>query len=725
MSQNHTAAKVPVWSGILAEKLNNVFVSLSNRWRPLVELAMRLWLAQAFISAGVLNAADLEPTVWFFTFNYPVELMTPESAALLLIAVELVCPVLLIIGLFSRLAAGGLFAVSILLYGAYPAVLDNGYHIIMLAMIFVMGPGQISLDHKFAPALASSALPLAAPARVVTTFLGNVCGPWFLAAPRIWTALLFVSAALPLGLDGLRLVPPISDQFSTMVFDSQWLAWLTSGGAIVLGSLLLLGLMTRVASVFLAVIIILVDWFYFDLANHSLVILLLAYFATSGGGRLTLDTLLESFVGKFFPGLHPRPEWLETGPRVVVVGGGFGGINAALGFKYAHAQVTLIDRRNYHLFQPLLYQVATAILSPADIASPIRGLLRGRENCRVILGEVKGVDQDRQEVLVGEDRIGFDYLVLATGARHSYFGKDEWEPYAPGLKRIDDATDVRRNILMAFEKAEMTQEPAERERLMTFVIVGGGPTGVELAGAIAELARHGMSGEFHEIDPTKAKVILVQSAPRVLPSMPESLSEKAKLSLEALGVEVRVKSRVQQIDDQGVLVGEDRIPAGTAIWAAGVAASAAGQWLRTECDRAGRVIVHPDLSVPGTPNIFVIGDTASCEGKSGNPLPGLAAVAKQQGQYIAKLIRSRAEGRPDPGAFSYKDYGSMATIGRDKAVADLRGLRLSGTIAWWLWSVVHVAFMADMRNRVSVAMDWTWSYLTFARRIRLITGTRE
>ena len=293
------------------------------------------------------------------------------------------------------------------------------------------------------------------------------------------------------------------------------------------------------------------------------------------------------------------------------------------------------------------------------------------------------------------------------------------------MKKIDDATDMRGDILLAFESAETTEDERERQRLLTFIVVGGGPTGVELAGAIAELARQGMEGEFRNINPATARVILIQSAPRVLPAMPERLSEKAKEALEALGVEVRLGCRVENIDDQGVVAAGERIEAATVMWAAGVTASPAGRWLSAERDRAGRVQVDENLRVPGHTDIFSIGDTATCNGASGQPLPGLAAVAKQQGEYLAKVIRAQIDGRKHPGPFRYKDYGSMATIGREKAVADLRGLRLSGTVAWWLWCFVHVAFMAGVQSRASVMLDWFWSYLTFSRRIRLITGPQN
>jgi NADH dehydrogenase/putative oxidoreductase len=382
----------------------------------------------------------------------------------------------------------------------------------------------------------------------------------------------------------------------------------------------------------------------------------------------------------------------------------------------------LIDRRNYFLFQPLLYQVATAGLSPADIAGPIRALFRDQPNVRVLLGEVTGVDAAMREVILRDARVAYDYLAVATGARHSYFGHDEWAPFAPGLKQIDDATSIRSRLLFAFEQAENAGSPEVQREMLTFVIVGGGPTGVELSGAIAELARHGLSREFRAIDPSMARVILMQSGPRILPTFPESLSREAAAALTDLGVEVLTGSAVQRIDDGGVVVSGRRMPAGNVFWAAGVMASPAAQWLKAEADQAGRVKVTEDLSVPGVPEIFAIGDTALSDGWDGKPVPGLAPAAKQQGRYVASVIKARIEGRPLPAPFHYRHAGSLATIGRKAAVADFGWLRLSGALAWWVWGAVHILFLSGMRNRVVVALEWFWAYLTYHPSTRLITG---
>jgi NADH:ubiquinone reductase (H+-translocating) len=411
-------------------------------------------------------------------------------------------------------------------------------------------------------------------------------------------------------------------------------------------------------------------------------------------------------------------------PRVVIVGAGFGGLTAAKALGGKPVDVTLIDRQNYHLFQPLLYQVATAGLSPADIAAPIRAVVGRYSNVTVLLGKVDGVDVADRVVRIGSRRVPYDYLVLATGARHAYFGHDEWEPFAPGLKRVEDATEMRRRILLAFERAEGEHDAAERRRLMTLIVVGGGPTGVELAGAIAELAKRALARDFRNIDPRTARIILVEAGPRVLSSFPEALSESAKRQLERLGVEVRVNAPVQNVDVEGVVAAGERIESRTVLWGAGVAASPAGKWIGAKLDRAGRIIVKPDLTVPQHPDIFAIGDTALAVDDEGEPLPGVAPVAKQQGQYLAKLILARATAAAAIGPFRYRNYGNLATIGRKAAVADFGWLRLRGFSAWLVWTLAHIYYLIGFRNRIIVALQWLWAYVTYQRGSRLITDPR-
>ena len=410
-----------------------------------------------------------------------------------------------------------------------------------------------------------------------------------------------------------------------------------------------------------------------------------------------------------------------TRPRVVIVGAGFGGLAAARGLAKANMDLTVIDKHNYHLFQPLLYQVATAGLSPADIASPIRGILRRQKNTSVVLANVTGVDTASREVIADGRRIPYDFLLLATGARHAYFGKDEWEKHAPGLKKIDDATYLRQRILVAFERAETEADAEHRRRLLNFIVIGGGPTGVEMAGAVAELAKKALARDFRNIDTASARIILVEAADRLLTPFDPSLSEAARRSLTALGVEVRLGKAVTHVDAGGISLGEERIEAATIVWAAGVMASRAGKWLNAERDRAGRVIVLPDLSVPRHPDVFVIGDTALALGADGKPLPGVAPVAKQQGQFVARLLLARASGASLP-PFKYRNFGNLATIGRKHAVAELGRFKLTGFPAWLMWSAAHVFFLIGFRNRLSVILNWAWHYVTFQSGTRLITG---
>ncbi len=419
-------------------------------------------------------------------------------------------------------------------------------------------------------------------------------------------------------------------------------------------------------------------------------------------------------------------------PHVVIIGGGFGGLTCARALRKAPVRVTLIDRRNFHLFQPLLYQVATASLSPADVASPIRTILRKQKNAQVWMGEVTGIDPSAREVELSDGvRIDYDWLVVATGVTHAYFGNDAWAERAPGLKTVDDATEIRRRFLLAFEAAEREADPDERRRLLTFVIVGAGPTGVELAGAMAEIARDVMPKDFRAIDTTTTRILLLEGVDRVLPTYPPELSERAEEQLEALGVEVRTSTFVTGIEADHVMAGEERIEARTVFWAAGVEASSLGASLGVETDRAGRVLVEPDCSVPGHPEVFVVGDLASLTQDDGTTVPGVAQGAIQMGQHAARMIRAGLEGHGREGVglegrqrepFRYRDKGDLATIGRAAAVARIGRARLSGLLAWIIWAVVHVFYLIGFRNRILVMLQWTWAYLTYQRGIRLITG---
>jgi NADH dehydrogenase len=407
--------------------------------------------------------------------------------------------------------------------------------------------------------------------------------------------------------------------------------------------------------------------------------------------------------------------------RVVIVGAGFGGLQAAFGLAGAPVSVTLVDRRNHHLFQPLLYQVATASLATSEIAWPIRYLLRNRPDVTTLFATVSGVDAAEKRVLFDDgDVLAYDTLILATGARHAYFGHDEWEPFAPGLKTLEDATTLRRRILVAFERAERESDPQRRAALMTFVIVGAGPTGVELAGTIAELAQDTLPPDFRNIDTHRARVVLIEAGPRVLAGFDDDLSSYAQRSLESIGVEVVLNQAVTECSADCVVYGGSRLETKTIIWAAGVRASPAAEWLGAEADRAGRLQVLPDLTVPGHPDIFAVGDTVTIDGPDGKPVPGIAPAAKQQGSYVADTIKARLNGRT-AAPFHYKHAGSLAQIGKRKAVIDFGRFKLRGTIAWWIWGIAHIYFLIGVRNRLSVAISWLWIYVRDQRVARLIT----
>lgn len=409
-------------------------------------------------------------------------------------------------------------------------------------------------------------------------------------------------------------------------------------------------------------------------------------------------------------------------PHVIVIGGGFGGLWATRELASAAVRVTLVDRANHHLFQPLLYQVATAGLSAVDIAAPLRHLLRSQKNVEVWLDEVRTIDLARRSITLEGGTLDYDYLIVATGATHTYFGHDDWSRFAPGLKTLDDAFVVRRKVLEAFEVAEREPDATARAALLNFVIIGGGPTGVELAGTLAEIARHTLKNEFRRINPRDAHIHLVEAGPRVLPSMPEALSQSAQRQLAKLGVEVHVGEPVTAIDANGVEFGGRRVETETVLWAAGVAASPLGHQLSAHCDRAGRVPVAPDLSLPDHPEVFVVGDLATVT-QDGKAVPGIAPAAKQMGAYAAHAIRDRIAGRTTK-PFRYHDYGNLATIGRMAAVVDLRGIHLSGLLAWWFWLVAHVFFLIGFRNRIMVLIDWAWSYWTYKRHARIIFGRK-
>lgn len=674
-------------------------------WPPF-DLFLRLWLAQTFFVSGLLKLANWDTALYLAQFEYPVSWLAPATAAITGVMLELVGAVLLALGLATRAGAAALLALALIIQFEYRALDVHLMWAALLGWYVCFGAGPISLDRAMSRGLSDSALPLSAAMVKGASLLTRGAGPLFRLALRLWVAASVVAWA------------DAHHAFAAQTFAVP-MPILAGVVAVLLG----LGLGTRLAALVLAALLSAHMGEPGDVAPFAAA-LVAGLLALRGGGRISLDALIERRLERRYPQLAGRPAFaLDAVPRVVIVGAGFGGLACAARLARLPVQVTIVDRQNYHLFQPLLYQVATTALSPGDIAAPVRGLFREHFNVTVLLGTVTGVDTRNRQVLVGEQRLPYDYLVLATGAAHSYFGRDEWANHAPGLKRVEDAVEMRRRLLSAFERAEATDDAEERQRLLTFLIVGGGPTGVELAGAIAELAKFGMDKDFRRYDPATARVVLVQAGPRVLPTFPEALSAQTRSALERLGVEVRVGSRVERIDDDGVIVDGERITARTVLWAAGVVASPAAKWLGAEADNAGRVKVEPDLSVAGLPNVFVIGDTAASNAWNGQPVPGLAPAAKQGGEFVARAIGARVLGQRGPERFVYRHLGSLATIGRKAAVVDFGFVRLRGALAWWFWGAIHVALLVGLRNRFSVMLDWFWAYLTLRSGTRLITGS--
>lgn len=686
---------------------------------PKLDLVIRVGLAQAYLVSGLMKATHWSATLASVSHAFPVRFMTPDTAAFGGLSIELLGGILLAVGFMTRYAALALLGVSVATLVGTGITDSQVCCSALFGWYLIHGAGPISVDSLLRQGLADSALPLIP--RILAISQGiraNFTTP-YLSLMRVWFALALLLAASPTSMHSAELPPTL-------------LQWLPLGLAASLpvatgciGGLLLLGIGTRyLAGLMIAITL---GKAMMDPRGADTVYLLVmcALFLIHGAGRLSLDQLAYRWVGHLLPPAVRDPRRLQGLPRVVIVGAGFAGVSCADALKDVAVSVTLVDRMNYHLFQPLLYQVATAALSPGDIATPVRQLFRDAFSVRVLLGTVTGIDTRSRNVTTAEYSIPYDYLVLATGATHSYFGKDAWAPHAPGLKGVQDALEIRRRLLTAFERAEATDDPHERAALLTFLIVGGGPTGVELAGAIAELARFGMAKEFRTFDPAHARVVLVQSAARLLPSFAEALSAIAQRSLEKLGIEVLLNSRVDAIDDDGARVGKIQIPSKTILWAAGVAASPAAAWLSADADGAGRLRVGPDLGVQGLPNVFAIGDTASISGRNGQPVPGVAPAAKQAGTYVGGAIKAKVEGRAAPSDFRYRHRGNLATIGRKAAVVEFGAFRLWGAPAWWLWGIVHVGFLAGLRNRLTTSINWFWAYLTYGSGIRLITGGVE
>jgi NADH:ubiquinone reductase (H+-translocating) len=700
--------------------LADAMAFLSRTGWPLVDLLIRIWIGRQALVLSVLISTDWAMAVSMAAGSYPIPIAGIGSPALLS-AIYWFAAVSLMLGLATRIGAATLLALAVASHIRVAALDLNLFWMAMLAYYVLLGADRLSLDRLVSQGLKNSPLPQVG---ALITVL-DAARP---ALTSIYLLALRVALMLTLLLASGHMSAPMMTATAGIV---EWLpvssATLLFGKAgIVLAPFIGSGLATRAAALIAVVMIgyhmVSGDEMSFPFYWTVLLLLLLA----KGPGPFSLDGVVVARLRRRMPQLSGKPALrLERLPRVVIVGAGFGGVACARALRHAPASITLIDRQNYHLFQPLLYQVATAGLSPADIAIPIRTIFRDQFNANVVLATVTGVDTERREALADRLSIPYDYLVIATGATHSYFGQDAWAPFAPGLKRVEDATLVRRRVLEAFEHAEVAASEVERRRLLTFVVVGGGPTGVELAGAIAELARVGMEKDFRKFDPATAEIILVQAGPRLLPAFPQSLSEVARRSLADIGVKVLVNSKVRLIDADGVIVQDRRIYARTVLWAAGVAASPAANWLNAEVDRVGRVKVQTDLSVAHLPNVYVIGDTALANCWKGEPVPGLAPAAKQGGVFVAKVIRAKLRGEPVPQAFSYRHMGILATIGRKSAVADFGFVRLRGAVAWWLWGIVHVLFLLGSRNRAAVVLNWVWSYVTYRASTRLITASTE
>ncbi|WP_430429587.1 FAD-dependent oxidoreductase [Parasphingorhabdus sp.] len=679
---------------------------------PIFDFLVRLLVAQAIFRSGIVKIGDWDTAMDLARFEYPVSWMAPETAAIVGVLIEVIAPLLLIFGLFTRGAALAILLLLAVSQIEYVAIDLNLWLIAILGWYVLRGAGGFSVDRAVAGGLGGSALPLAQPFMRLCRLLTEYVAPAWLLLLRIWLAVTLLIVAGVYEMARPELLLPI-----------QSFIGVGPGLAILLAVALIIGLfipVTALAMIFLTSALAAMG-LHPDLTLFPM--LLLGLMLIFGAGYLSVDGLVSRWFESNILFDRKYDDVPAHWPHIVVVGAGFGGLACVAKLKNLPVRITLIDRHNYHLFQPLLYQIATAALSPADVATPIRGLFRNDGNVRVVMGDVSGIDAATQTVNYGQNSLQYDQLVLATGASHSYFGKDEWAPYAPGLKTIEDGVSVRGHVLRAFERAEASNDPERIKRLLTFVIVGAGPTGVELAGAIAELAHHGLKDEFSQIDPAQAQIILVQSGKRILPAFPEELSAHAMASLEQLGVEIKLGGRVTNIAADHVQIGDDQIIATeTVLWAAGVVASPAGKWLEAESDRAGRVAVDEHLRVKGYENVFAIGDTAGSNGWKGDPVPGLAPAAKQAGVYVAQYIQKQLLDDSSAPPFAYKHQGSLATIGRKSAVADFGFVKLHGAIAWWLWGAVHVGFLSGMRNRISVLINWIWSYFTMQVGIRLITG---
>jgi NADH dehydrogenase len=683
---------------------------------PIIDFIFRFIMANQLLTAGMLMAYDWNTSVLLATQEYPVPWLNPHLAAFLGILAEIGGGLSLLLGLFTRLGA---LAVLILGLAAqlYYVTLDvNLFWIVLMAGYVLRGPGPISLDHLLKHGLNRSPIPFAT---VITNFFDATRSSFsgvYLLSLRIWLALTFLIVSYK------DFIPLHQIHFFESWLPIQSAKFIFPHLAILISVLFFLGFSTRLLSLFVFILICIVCKQIITVVNPVYWMMAMGIFFGFGPGPFSIDYLILRFLKRRYPQFSGKPAFsLENLPHVVIVGAGFGGITCAKALRDIPVRISLIDRRNYHLFQPLLYQVATGGLSPADIAVPIRAIFTKQFNVEVLLGEVNAIDKENRILHTQNLQIPYDYLVIATGATHSYFGKDHWAPFAPGLKQIEDAISVRSKLVETFELAEIATDENERKHLLTFVIIGGGPTGVELAGAIAELSRYGMEKNYRHFDPASAEIILIQAPSRIIPTFSDVISKSAQQSLEKMGVKILLNSRVEQVDEDGVIVNGQKIYTRSVLWAAGVTASPAAKWLDVDADQAGRVKVKQDLSIPNYPNIFVIGDTALTISWNGKPAPGIAEAAKQAGKHVAKIISQIIYNEPLSKEFNYQHFGMLATIGRKSAVAEFNYIKLKGATAWWFWIFAHVCFLVGARNRSSVILNWAWSYFTYRANNLLIT----
>lgn len=706
--------------------------SLSSWITPLFDLVLRIYLGQIFLISGILKLSDWQTALYLSKNEYPVSWMDPVVAAYTGMSIELIGAAFLILGLLTRVSAFALLILLMVVQLEYQLLNTQTIWMLILGWYIIFGPGKLSLDHLMR-GIQDSAILLSRNLYILYQEITRFVGPFYKLAVRFWIGTIMVTA-------GWLVLRSIGDSYPYPVLGYQypgsWFSLIQSHWQemllVVSGLGFALGLFTRLLSLACLVGLLWLWMMPIDVStsqsNEAMAwFYLLGLMLLYGPGALSLDHGLQKSIKHWLKQkLNKIRGKQEHLPQVVIIGGGFGGVAAAKALKSTSCRITLIDRHNYHLFQPLLYQVATAGLSPAEIAAPIRSLFDDQPNINIVLGEVVGVEKNNKSVrLKNGSSVPFDYLILATGAQHSYFGQDQWAQFAPGLKKMEDALSIRQKMLTSFELAENTKDPSKHEALMTLVVVGGGPTGIELAGAFAELAYQGMDKEFRHINPKNAKIYLIEAGPRLLGVMPESLSRFTEKALTHLGVMVLLNTKVEKIDENGIIANGETIASKNVFWAAGVQASPAGKWLDAKVDKAGRLEVNEDLSVAGCPQTYAIGDTVVVNAWHGKPMPGLAPAAKQSGKYVAKVIQRHIEGLSPPKPFKYQHYGSLATIGRSLAVIDFGPFQLSGTLAWWFWGGIHLFFLNNMRNRVMVMLQWFWSYLTFKKSSRIIYESEE